>query len=109
MAPLGYGVWTALKTNPALQWAVGIGALFIAYLTNNAFQRRRGRLEERAKAEKRARKVSDKIKRESNEKSKQVDIARRDAPRGVLNADELPKRTRGRIIRDDPDGSTDRG
>lgn len=92
MAPVGYGIWTALKSNPVLQWFAGIGAAIIAFFLWLASHDRRIRREERRKIRVESLKQVEKIKQESHEKSEQVNIARRDAPRGVLHASELSDR-----------------
>ena len=107
MAPLGYGLWASLKANPVLQWIAGAGAAFVAFFLWLASRDRRIRREQRRRIMLKSLEQAEKIKRGSDEKTKQVHDARKRAPRGVRHAGELRRDARARIIADDPDGGTD--
>jgi Flp pilus assembly protein TadB len=87
MPPFGFGLYTAIRNNPALQWAIGIGAALIALLTWDKFRTERIKREARAKAEKRAEKQSKAILKEmedqSNDRIKDAVEARERVPDDV--------------------------
>ena len=90
--PFGYGLYTAIRNSPALQWALGIGAAIIAFLTWQRLRDMRIRREATAKAEKRAEKQSKTIlkdmEEESNDRIEAAREARERVPDGVT-ADQL--------------------
>lgn len=77
--PFGYGLYTAIRNSPALQWALGIGAAIIAFLTWQRLRDMRIRREATAKAEKRAEKQSKTILKDMEEDSNDRIEAAREA------------------------------
>jgi hypothetical protein len=105
MPPFGFGLYTAIRNNPALQWAVGIGAALIALLTWDKFRTERIKREARAKAEKRAELQSKAILKEMEEDiDETVEAADRAAERvpDDVDSSSVPDALRRFLRRSEP-------
>ena len=103
--PFGYGLYTAIRNSPALQWALGIGAAIIAFLTWQRLRDMRIRREATAKAEKRAEKQSKTILKDMEEDiNETVEAADRAAERvpDDVDSSSLPKSLSRFLRRSEP-------
>jgi hypothetical protein len=104
MPPIGYSLWLWFKDNKAAQWAAGIFAGLVAFLSWQRLRDIRIRKEERqrieVKAEKTARRVTDKAKEKTDETIRKADDARARVPDGPT-ADSLPDDLRDVLFGDD--------
>ena len=108
MPPLGYGIYTAIRNNPALQWALGIGAALIALLTWDKFRTTRIKREAVRKANDRAEKQSKTILKDMEEDiNETVEAADRAAERipDDVRSDSLPKSISRFLRRSEPSDS----
>lgn len=87
-----------LSKNPILMWGAAIIAGLAALRVSHEVAEARGRRQMRERVEAKARRVQEKVRETSNEKSAQVAIAR-DTVRPVSHSDGLSERQRERFIR----------
>lgn len=101
--PFGHGLYLAIKNSRALQLALLAGAIFVAYLTNNAIVARNAREKYRSRSKVRAMEIrieaEDEIrtieKEASDEADQALDAGRTGARSGILS-DSAIARTLGR-------------
>jgi|11BtaG_2_1085332.scaffolds.fasta_scaffold07129_5 hypothetical protein len=93
-------VGSTIANNRAVQWAIGVGILVLSFLFWLAQHDRRLLQNERLRAERKARKTQESIRKTNDEKSAQMVDARAAAPSGLNAVDELPDSIRSALIRD---------
>lgn len=102
-APIGYSIWLFFKNNRAAQWVAGVTAGLIAFLSWQRLRDGRIRREERQrieqKAQKTARRVTDKAKEQTRETIRKADDARARVPDGPTS-DSLPDDIAGHLFDD---------
>ncbi|MEO0975958.1 MAG: hypothetical protein AAFY24_01815 [Pseudomonadota bacterium] len=84
------GLGSTIANSRPMQYAIGAGLLILGFLWWLGQHDRRLLQNERARAERKARKTQDKIEGELNEKSAQVERARESAPSGVDHSERVP-------------------
>ena len=86
MEPFGWGLWTWFRSNPAAQWAAGIGA---AYVTFRIWLASKVKRERREAAEDAREEVIEQIEKETDDAIQRVEDDRAAVER--LNAEQLRK------------------
>lgn len=103
MPPFGYSLWLWFKDNKVAQWAVGIFAGLVAFLSWQRLRDIRIRREERKRIEERAeqtaRRVTIKAKEKTDETIRKADDARARVPDGPTS-DSLPDDIRNVLFDD---------
>jgi hypothetical protein len=102
-APIGYGIWLWFKSNPAAQWAAGIGAGLLLFFSWLGLRDRRIRREERLKQraenmrqKERAVEYVETLKQEAQDEAEQA-IDRRDTAQ-PLDPERMSDAQRKRIF-----------
>lgn len=92
-----------IARSKAAQIALAIGGFLFAAFLFGEHKKRQGKLAERAKAEREAREVLEKIERTTNERVQKTREARASAPR-ITDAASVPDSVAARIFRDPRSG-----
>ena len=94
------GLGSTIANSRPMQYAIGVGLLILGFLWWLGNHDRRLLQNERARAERKARKVQARIEENLDEKSTQTERARASAPRDVVHSDGVPERLDSLIFSD---------